>query len=108
MDEKISDSSWFADCKKTTMADLDDFFAKKDRKKSKGKKFLTTEEIAKKLEETGKKIDKPKKDKPSIQPPNSGQDGTELGSGNIPVILTICFFNRAFKTIFVTLILFFI
>ncbi|XP_011310586.1 protein CDV3 homolog [Fopius arisanus] len=37
------------------MADLDDFFAKKDRKKAKGKKFTTTEEIAKKLEETGKK-----------------------------------------------------
>lgn len=42
------------------MADLDDFFAKKDRKKAKGKKFTTTEEIAKKLEETGKKVDKPK------------------------------------------------
>ncbi|XP_063976417.1 protein CDV3 homolog [Diachasmimorpha longicaudata] len=37
------------------MADLDDFFAKKDRKKAKGKKFTTTEEIAKKLEETGKR-----------------------------------------------------
>ncbi|OXU25737.1 hypothetical protein TSAR_012406 [Trichomalopsis sarcophagae] len=44
-------------------ADLDDFFAKKDRKKAKGKKFTTTEEIAKKLEE--KKIEKPKpKEKP--------------------------------------------
>ncbi|KAL0268342.1 UNVERIFIED_CONTAM: hypothetical protein PYX00_010319 [Menopon gallinae] len=49
------------------MADLDDFFAKKDRKKSKGKKFTTTEEIAKKLEETGKKSEKTKKDKPIIQ-----------------------------------------
>lgn len=48
------------------MADLDDFFAKKDRKKSKGKKFTTTEEIAKKLEETGKRIEKPKpKEKPT-------------------------------------------
>ncbi|XP_058798353.1 protein CDV3 homolog [Phymastichus coffea] len=48
------------------MADLDDFFAKKDRKKGKGKKFTTTEEIAKKLEETGKKVDKPKpKEKPT-------------------------------------------
>lgn len=42
------------------MADLDDFFAKKDRKKSKGKKFSTTDEIAKKLEETGKRVEKPK------------------------------------------------
>lgn len=40
------------------MADLDDFFAKKDRKKAKGKKFTTTEEIAKKLEETGKRVEK--------------------------------------------------
>ena len=48
------------------MADLDDFFAKKDRKKAKGKKFTTTEEIAKKLEETGKRVEKPKlKEKPT-------------------------------------------
>ncbi|XP_017893453.1 protein CDV3 homolog [Ceratina calcarata] len=46
------------------MADLDDFFAKKDRKKAKGKKFTTTEEIAKKLEETGKRLVKKSKDKP--------------------------------------------
>ncbi|KAI4467575.1 protein cdv3 [Holotrichia oblita] len=42
------------------MADLDDFFAKKDKKKSKSKKFSTTEEVAKKLEEP-KKIEKPTK-----------------------------------------------
>ncbi|KRT81411.1 hypothetical protein AMK59_5010 [Oryctes borbonicus] len=42
------------------MADLDDFFAKKDRKKSKSKKFSTTEEMAKKLEEP-KKNEKPTK-----------------------------------------------
>lgn len=48
------------------MADLDDFFAKKDRKKAKGKKFTTTEEIAKKLEETGKRVEKAKpKEKPT-------------------------------------------
>lgn len=41
------------------MADLDDFFAKKDRKKSKStKKFATTEEVAKKLEDNVKKTDK--------------------------------------------------
>jgi predicted nucleotidyltransferase component of viral defense system len=45
------------------MADLDDFFAKKDRKKSKGKKVLTSEELTKKLDD--KKVDtKPKKEKP--------------------------------------------
>ncbi|XP_043505766.1 protein CDV3 homolog [Polistes fuscatus] len=48
------------------MADLDDFFAKKDRKKAKGKKFTTTEEVAKKLEETGKRTEKMKsKEKPT-------------------------------------------
>ncbi|XP_032691444.1 protein CDV3 homolog [Odontomachus brunneus] len=48
------------------MADLDDFFAKKDRKKAKGKKFTTTDEVAKKLEETGKRLEKPKlKEKPA-------------------------------------------
>lgn len=38
------------------MADLDDFFAKKDRKKSKSKqKFATPEELAKSIEEAAKK-----------------------------------------------------
>ncbi|XP_055919233.1 protein CDV3 homolog [Eupeodes corollae] len=37
------------------MADLDDFFAKKDRKKSKGKKFLTADELVKNLEDTSKR-----------------------------------------------------
>lgn len=62
------------------MADLDDFFAKKDRKKAKGKKFTTTDEIAKKLEETGKKIEKTKKDKPVIPSQNSGQGEEEQGN----------------------------
>ena len=39
------------------MADLDDFFAKKDKKKSKTKKFLTPEEVVKKLEDTSKKVE---------------------------------------------------
>lgn len=47
------------------MADLDDFFAKKDRKKSKSKKFLTNEELAKKLEDTTRKTEtKPRKERP--------------------------------------------
>ncbi|KAG8277481.1 hypothetical protein J6590_041648 [Homalodisca vitripennis] len=60
------------------MADLDDFFAKKDKKKSKGKKFATADEIAKKLEETGKKTEKTKKDK-TLQS-TAGQDGEENGT----------------------------
>lgn len=38
------------------MADLDDFFAKKDKKKSKKPKFLTAEELVKNLEETKREI----------------------------------------------------
>ncbi|KAF7270588.1 protein CDV3 homolog [Rhynchophorus ferrugineus] len=46
------------------MADLDDFFAKKDRKKNRSsKKFSTTEEVAKKLDETAKKTEKQKKER---------------------------------------------
>lgn len=49
------------------MADLDDFFAKKDRKKGKSnKKFSTTEEVAKKLEDNAKKTEvKKKPDRPA-------------------------------------------
>lgn len=50
------------------MADLDDFFAKKDKKKSKTKKFLTAEELAKQLEDTSKRSaepPKPKKERPA-------------------------------------------
>lgn len=59
------------------MADLDDFFAKKDRKKAKGKKFTTTEEIAKKLEETGKRLGKKSKDKP-VNPEGEETQQTEV------------------------------
>ncbi|XP_056638663.1 protein CDV3 homolog [Diorhabda carinulata] len=46
------------------MADLDDFFAKKDRKKSKAtKKYATAEEVAKKLEDSAKKTEKLKKER---------------------------------------------
>lgn len=65
------------------MADLDDFFAKKDRKKAKGKKFTTTEEIAKKLEETGKRVEvKPKpKDKPLN--PVEGEENPQIQVGKL-------------------------
>lgn len=44
------------------MADLDDFFAKKDKKKAKSKpKFLTAEELVKNLEDTSKREAKQKK-----------------------------------------------
>ncbi|XP_019868605.1 protein CDV3 homolog isoform X2 [Aethina tumida] len=55
------------------MADLDDFFAKKDRKKSKtNKKFSTTDEVAKKLEDTARKTEKLKKERaPEGDEPNA-------------------------------------
>ncbi|XP_030750660.1 protein CDV3 homolog [Sitophilus oryzae] len=56
------------------MADLDDFFAKKDRKKGKSsKKFATTEEVAKKLEDTVKKTEKQKKERVQEGDENSSQ-----------------------------------
>lgn len=38
--------------------DLDSFFAKRDKKKPKGQKFLSTDEMAKRLEETDRKEEK--------------------------------------------------
>ncbi|KAI1280331.1 hypothetical protein HDE_13667 [Halotydeus destructor] len=46
-----------------TMADLDDFFAKKDAKKKGKKNTVTTDELAKKLQEPEKRVEKPKKEK---------------------------------------------
>ncbi|XP_050454859.1 protein CDV3 homolog isoform X1 [Cataglyphis hispanica] len=59
------------------MADLDDFFAKKDRKKAKGKKFATTDDVAKKLEETGKRIEKPKPKEKPVNPEGEESQHTE-------------------------------
>lgn len=42
------------------MADIDNFFAKKDRKKSKGKKFTTSDNTGNPQEEPLKKIEKTK------------------------------------------------
>ncbi|CAB3241768.1 unnamed protein product [Arctia plantaginis] len=61
------------------MADLDDFFAKKDRKKSKAvKKFATADELAKKLEDTKQKSDvRPKKERPVQEGEEGGRAGEE-------------------------------
>ncbi|XP_059612912.1 protein CDV3 homolog [Phlebotomus argentipes] len=57
------------------MADLDDFFAKKDKKKSKVKKFTTADDLVKKLEDTSKKLDtKPKTRAPGNEEEFSSQD----------------------------------
>ncbi|CAG9134212.1 hypothetical protein JYU34_001147 [Plutella xylostella] len=61
------------------MADLDDFFAKKDRKKSKSvKKFATTDEVAKKLDDPKQKSDvRPKKERPVQEGEEGGRAGEE-------------------------------
>ena len=61
------------------MADLDDFFAKKDRKKSKAvKKFATADELAKKLEDTKQKPEaRPKKERPVQEGDEPGRAGEE-------------------------------
>lgn len=61
------------------MADLDDFFAKKDRKKSKVKKFATADELAKKLEDTKQRSDvRPKKERPAQEGEETGRAGVRL------------------------------
>lgn len=50
-----------------TMADLDDFFAKKDKKKGKTKKFLSSEELMKQLEQTAIKESEPSKKPAKIE-----------------------------------------
>lgn len=68
------------------MADLDDFFAKKDKKKSKSvKKFATAEELTKKLEDT-KKADKPIKKERTLP---QGPEGEETGNNTHVCTLTI-------------------
>ncbi|XP_063835810.1 protein CDV3 homolog [Ostrinia nubilalis] len=60
------------------MADLDDFFAKKDRKKKAVKKFATADELAKKLEDTKQKTDvRPKKERPVQEGEEGGRAGEE-------------------------------
>lgn len=73
------------------MADLDDFFAKKDRKKSKGtKKFTTTEEVAKKLEDSAKKPEKLQKKERAPE----GEDGSTQphvsinNNGSLGIVVT--------------------
>lgn len=69
------------------MSELDDFFAKKDRKKLKNtKKYSTTDEVAKKLEDTSKKTEKVKKERLI--------EGEET---NIPVVVSNIFFVNIFK-----------
>lgn len=49
------------------MADLDEFFAKKDRKKGKSKKFVSSEELVKQLEQQTVKENEPSKKPAKIE-----------------------------------------
>lgn len=81
------------------MADLDDFFAKKDRKKKPTKKFVTPEDLSKKPETTTPKVadTKPKKEQPQ-KPSNPSAENDAENDQNvvtevcIPSFLNLCFF----------------
>lgn len=68
------------------MADLDDFFAKKDKKKSKTKKFLTQDELREKLEDNSKKA-AAEPVKPKFQEENGSGNITENKSNDDEVSL---------------------
>lgn len=59
------------------MSDLDSFFAKKDKKKLKGKKFTTTDEIARRLEETEKKLEHQQGIKVKTEPVKKVEENSE-------------------------------
>lgn len=85
------------------MADLDDFFAKKDRKKAKGKKFTTTDEVAKKLEETGKRLEKPKPKEKPANPEGEESQHTEVRQ-ELRIATGTVTFSRVFITEFRNLV----
>lgn len=74
------------------MADLDDFFAKKDRKKSKAvKKFATADELAKKLDDPKQKSDvRPKKERPVQEGEEGGRKGVSSDTKHLNFNTTSC------------------
>lgn len=62
------------------MADLDDFFAKKDRKKGKSKKLTPSEELARKIEDTSKPSQSAKK------PGQDDDDGVIVEEAHVPSV----------------------
>lgn len=75
------------------MADLDDFFAKKDRKKSKTKKFATSDELAKKLEDTTKKCELLKRKETTQLPSTQSDAAVEIESADQVIVaeVSLCF-----------------
>lgn len=74
------------------MADLDDFFAKKDRKKTKStKKFATPDELVKKLEDTTKKNEvKTARKEPQPSKQSTQEDGVEVETVEQPQPVEVC------------------
>lgn len=60
------------------MADLDDFFAKKDKKKNKTKKFLSTEELVKQLEQSAREKEASKNVKPAKIEEETSNEPTQV------------------------------
>lgn len=86
------------------MADLDDFFAKKDRKKTKGKKFATPDEFVKKLEDSTRKTSesKPRKELQSTQSDGvENESGEQLPAPEVCVFLIFFFYANLFSNFFV-------
>lgn len=81
------------------MADLDDFFAKKDRKKGSkgGKKFTTTEELAKKLEETHRREKERLKEKKTLSSQNVDGDGEHGGERQVRKIEIFSHMDFSFR-----------
>lgn len=75
------------------MADLDDFFAKKDRKKKPTKKYVTHEDLSKKLEITTPKIadTKSKKEQPQ-KPSNPSDNDAEIDPNAVAEVRIACMF----------------
>lgn len=70
------------------MADLDNFFAKKDRKKVKGKKFATSSDnVATSQEELQKKQEKQKKERSLIHQNYTNEN--DKSSMNVTILLFI-------------------
>lgn len=90
------------------MADLDDFFAKKDRKKKPTKKFVTPEDLSKKLEITTPKVAdvKSKKEQPQ-KSSDSNENEAEIDQNVAPEVRIKCVnfavdkFTKKFYSIFV-------
>lgn len=74
------------------MADLDNFFAKKDRKKTKGQKFATsTDNMATSQEELQKKQEKQKKERTLLQSIHSSEN--DKSSGRKVTKYSLVYFN---------------